>query len=765
MTTARDTATPDTGNRAGEPAGGNRAGEPAGGEAISRFAPGDRVGVLTPVPLPRSGRLDYLVPPGLHLRPGDLVAVPLGGRQVDGCVWGPGDDAAVPADKLRCVLARHDAPPLPAVTRRFVDWVSGYCLSAPGAVLRMAMSVPAALEPARPLTAYRPADPPPDAPGKALTATRRRVLALLADRPPDTAAAIAQAAGCGTGVIRQMAELGLLEAVDLPGDPPLPVPDPHRAGPLLTEAQAQAATEIADRARGGGFSVTLLDGVTGSGKTEVYFEAVAAALAAGGQVLVLLPEIALTGQWLDRFARRFAAPPTAWHSEVSSARRRQAWRAVAEGRARVVVGARSALFLPFADLRLIVVDEEHESAFKQEDGVLYHARDMAVVRGQLGGIAVVLASATPSLETLTNVEAGRYGRVVLPQRHGGASMPAVAAVDLIRDRPAVGQYLAPPLVRAVAETLDAGEQAMLFLNRRGYAPLTVCRSCGERIACNDCDAWMVDHRLLGRLVCHHCGATRPRPRICPACGEADSLIACGPGVERIAEEVDRVLPAARWLIVTSDTVAGPAQAEALMREVAAGTVDVLIGTQLLAKGHHFPKLTLVGVVDADLGLAGGDLRAAERTFQLLHQVAGRAGREDRPGRVLLQTHDPSTPVIDALVAGDRDGFLAVEAAGRRLGGWPPYGRLAGIVVSAADAQTADRLAADLARRAPSQDGITVLGPAPAPFAVLRGRHRRRLLVKAGRRSPLHAYLRDWLSPVATPGSARITVDVDPYSFV
>mgnify|MGYP000114244092 CR=1 FL=1 len=731
------------------------------------FAPGERVAVL--LPLPVDGAYDYTVPEGTALAPGAIVRAPLGARHETGVVWGPGE-GDVPAGRLRPVAAVLDVPPLPAPLGRLVDWVAGYTMAPRGSVLRMALA--AVPGPRRRRTLYAPADAPP--PGLRWTDARRRVWAA-ATAHPRPAADLARAAGAGNNVVRGLADAGALVPVTAEADADAPEPDPHRPRPALSADQAAVGADLAARVREHAFSVTLLDGVTGSGKTEVYFRAVAAALAEGRQALVLLPEIALTGQWLERFEARFGARPALWHSDLSPGRRRETWRRVAEGRASVVVGARSALFLPFRDLALIVVDEEHEPAFKQEDGVLYNARDMAVVRARLGGLPAVLVSATPSLESMANAGAGRYRHRHLPARHGGAVLPAIETVDLRRRPPerlpadddgarAPG-WLAPPLVEALGATLAAGRQAMLFLNRRGYAPLTLCRACGHRLGCPHCTAWLVEHRRTGALVCHHCGEGMARPPACPQCGATDSLVPCGPGVERLVEEVARRFPAARTALMTSDTLTGPQAVADLVGRMEAGEVDFLVGTQVVAKGHHFPALTLVGVVDADLGLAGGDLRAAERTYQLLSQVAGRAGRGDDPGRVLLQTHEPDQPVMRALAEGDRDGFLAAEMEARRAAGMPPFGRLAAVIVTAAQPDAADRVADALGRRAPEGDGLAVLGPAPAPLAVLRGRHRRRLLVKARRDAPLQARLRTWLDSVHIPRGVRVHVDVDPYSFM
>jgi primosomal protein N' (replication factor Y) len=538
--------------------------------------------------------------------------------------------------------------------------------------------------------------------------------------------------------------------------------DPDFAPPVLSADQSRAAAALVGVR---GFGVTLLEGVTGSGKTEVYLEAVAEALRNKKQVLVLLPEIALSIQFLARFEARFGAPPAVWHSELTPAKRRETFRAVAEGRADVVVGARSALFLPFPHLGLIVVDEEHETAFKQEDGVMYHARDMAVVRAKLCACPCVLVSATPSLETIENAAHGRYARVDLPARHGGAAMPAVQAVDLRADPPERGKFLSPRLVGAMRETLARGEQAMLFLNRRGYAPLTLCRRCGHRLSCPHCSAWLVEHRASPRLSCHHCGHTVTRPAKCPSCDAEGSFVPVGPGVERIAEEVAEVFPGVEHLVMASDIIAGPVQAAAAAGRIERREVGIIIGTQMVAKGWHFPHLTLVGVVDADLGLGGGDLRAGEHTVQMLHQVAGRAGRAGAPGTVLLQSFAPEHPVMLALVSGDLPDFYAQEAALRRPGHWPPFGRLAGLIVSATDERLADEVARALARTAPMGPGIEVLGPAPAPIALLRGRFRRRLLLKTVREVAVQPILRDWLTRVEVPRQVKLDVDVDPVSFM
>ncbi len=705
------------------------------------------------LPLPFRAGLDYEVPAGLEVAQGDLVVVPLNKTAKIGVVW---STPHTPDRALKPISRRLDIPPLPEDLRRLIDWIASYYMQPLGAVLAMALRIDFT-SPRAERIFYRTA---PDFTGK-LTPTRAKILATLGDRVL-ALSDLAREAGVTGAPLKSLLQIGALTPVRVPL---FTTPDPDHPGRVLSEAQSAAAIALRASVSTSTFSVTLLQGVTGSGKTETYFEAIVQALRDGRQSLVLLPEIALSAQWLARFHRRFGVEPAVWHSDLTPARRRDTWHAVAAGEARVVVGARSALFLPFPDLGLIVVDEEHEASFKQEEGTIYHARDAAVVRARLCAAPIVLASATPSLETVANVEWGRYLHLDLPDRHGGALLPDLACVDLRETPPERGFFLAPPVIEAVRETLARGEQVLLFLNRRGYAPLTLCRRCGHRMQCKYCSAWLVEHRGRRSLICHHCGHSAPRPNHCPACDAADTLAAVGPGVERIAEEAKILFPAARRLVMASDVITTAHETRTAIAAIEAREVDLIVGTQMAAKGWHFPHLTLVVVVDADLGLAGGDLRAGERTLQLLHQVSGRAGRAEAPGRVLLQSYNPDHPVMQALVAGDFPGFMECEAAIRRPGHWPPFGRLAAVIVSSESEREADKIANLLARHAPHSKGVNVLGPAPAPLALLRGRHRRRLLLKASRDKSVQNLLRDWLALVPVPRHVRVDVDVDPVSFM
>lgn len=709
------------------------------------------------------GPLDYRVPHGMSVRPGSIVVAPLGPRQLIGVVWEEDsfpDGETVGDNRLRNLIEVVDAPPLPEPLRRLIEWTADYYLAPPAAVLRMALSSMAALEGARTVIEYRATGAVPDR----MTEQRAQALERIGDRQ-GLIRELAMIGGVSDAVIRGLIKQDIFEAVEVSVDTPFPMPDPAHAQPVLSEAQTAAAEQMADAVRAHDFAPFLLDGVTGSGKTEVYFEAIAAAIRADRQVLVLLPEIALTEPFLERFEKRFGTVPVNWHSGLRQSERRRAWRAIASEQAQVVVGARSALFLPYPNLGLIVVDEAHEASFKQEDGVHYHARDVAVMRGLIEKFPVILASATPAIETRHQVELGRYAEIKLPSRYGGAEMPAIEGINLLTDPPERGRWIAPPLVKAIDEVMAKGEQSLLFLNRRGYAPLTLCRHCGYRFQCPNCTSWMVEHRLTHRLACHHCGHVIPAPRRCPECKEEDSLVACGPGVERIADEVKALWPQARIALATSDTLWSPARAADFVKSVEAGDVDIIVGTQLVTKGYHFPNLTLVGVIDADLGLEGGDLRAAERTFQQIVQVAGRAGRGEKPGKVYIQTRMPGSEVIQSLIEGDTERFYAVETENRRRANAPPFGRFAAIIISSEDADEAAQTARQIGKSAPMIEGMRVYGPAPAPLSVLRGRHRHRLLIHATRQVDIQAAIREWLGNLAWKSGTRVAVDVDPYSFM
>lgn len=727
---------------------------------LSFYDPGDLVSVLTTEPLGRA--LDYRAPEG-GCFVGAFVEVPLGPRRVLGVVWGAGEGGYDLA-KVRPVTRVLDAAPMAEAMRAFLMRAADYTLTPLPAMLRLATRAPGLADPPGPRRIYRRGWAEPDR----MTEPRARVMDVLDEYggAAFTLTELAGLAGVSTGVVKGLVKQGAVAEEEAPRDLPYPRLDPDRPGKALAEDQDAAAATLRAAVRGGRYGTTLLKGVTGSGKTEVYLEAVAECLRTGRQALVLLPEIALTSEFLTRVEERFGAMPGEWHSGVTQTERRRLWRMAGEGGVGLVVGARSALFLPFRDLGLIVVDEEHDTSYKQEDGVLYNARDMAVLRASLTDAQVILASATPCLETWANAEAGKYARLDLTSRFGTAELPEMHAIDMRAERMEAGRWIGPTLAQAVRDRLDRGEQSLLFLNRRGYAPVTICRACGHQIGCDHCDARMVEHRFLKRLVCHQCGETRPMPAACPSCGVEGRLAPVGPGVERLAEEVALRFPEARVAVLSSDLFGTARALKDKIAEIATGGADIVIGTQLVAKGHNFPLLTLVGVIDADLGLQGSDLRAAERTFQLMRQVSGRAGRGERPGVALLQTYQPEHAVIRAILSGDEEAFWRAEAAERQAAGMPPYGRLAGIILSSPDVQTVFDFGQALARAdAPLRRiGAQVFGPAPAPVARVRGRHRVRLLVKAAKGVALQPALAAWVAQLRPPANLRLAIDIDPQSF-
>ena len=724
------------------------------------FHEGDLVGVLTTQPLDRL--LDYTAPEG-GCHPGAFVEVPLGPRKVLGVVWGPGK-GDYDRTKIRAVIRVLDVAPMRDEMREFLGRAADYTLTPMPAMLRLGTRAPGLGDPQSMRKVYRLGGKDPDR----MTGAREKVLGVLRDYGglSFTLRELAEMAGVGTSVVKGLVKQGAVSEEEAPRDTPYPRLDPDYGGKELSPDQAAGAATLRTALRSDVYGTTLLKGVTGSGKTEVYLEAVAECLRMGRQALVLLPEIGLSGEFIARVEARFGMKPAEWHSGVTMTERRRCWRMGGQGEAQLVVGARSARFLPYQNLGLIVVDEEHDTSYKQEDGVLYNARDMAVLRAAINGAQVVLASATPSLESWANVEAGKYAKLELTSRFGAAVMPKMAAIDMrVEDVPG-SKWVSPTLRAAIQSRLEKGEQSLVFLNRRGYAPITLCRACGHQIGCDQCDARMVEHRFLKRLMCHQCGETKPVPTLCPACGAEDRLSAVGPGVERMGEEIADLFPEARIAVLSSDLYGSARAMKTHIEEIAQGGADIIIGTQLVAKGHNFPLLTLVGVIDADLGLQGSDLRAAERTFQLMRQVAGRAGRGDTPGEALLQTYQPEHAVIRAILAGDEEAFWSAEAAERKVAGVPPYGRMAGIILSSPNVQEVFDLGAEMARMdAPLREiGAQVFGPAPAPIARVRGRHRVRLLVKAEKTSALQQALAKWVGQFRLSANLRMTIDIDPQSF-
>ncbi len=697
----------------------------------------------------------------MDLKAGDFVQVPLGPREVAAVVWDKTGESVDPK-KLRHVRAKFDCPPLTAAMRRFVEWIAGYTLSHPGMVLKMVLRVPAALEPKPPMEGLEFTGRKPDR----LTSARSQVLEFADQGLSWTKSGLAHAAGVTPSVIDGLVKQNVLKPVLLPVRPLFAAPDTLYAETQLTSLQAEQAEVLREKVRNSAAGVTLLEGVTGSGKTEVYFEAIAQCLELGKQALVLLPEIALTAAFLERFENRFGTRPAEWHSELAPKTREKTWRQVTTGQLRIVAGARSALYLPFENLGLIIVDEEHDLAYKQEDRVFYNARDMAVVRGQIGNFPVILCSATPSIESQVNAKLGRYGHALLESRYGDAILPDLKAVDMRKNPPPRGKFLSPIMVDAIRDTIASQRQALLFLNRRGYAPLTLCRVCGHRFECQNCSAWLVEHRFRRTLQCHHCGHSTPTPEACPECGTLDHLVACGPGVERLGEEVLELFPDARVYVLSSDMAGGVKRMRIELEAIAKGEADIVIGTQLVAKGHNFPLLELVGVVDADLGLSNGDPRAAERTFQLLHQVTGRAGRAGGSSIGLLQSYQPEHPVISSIVSGDPAGFYSREIDARKQTSLPPFGRLASIIISGKDRRETEQFARALRQACPGSDAARVLGPAEAPLAMVRGRYRFRLLVHAPRSFALQDWMRNWFRDGPKPrGNIRLQIDIDPQSFV
>lgn len=729
------------------------------------FKAGDVVKVLIPNVV--NAGYDYRLTGPATL--GQFVACRVMNRPYIGVVWGFGD-SGLPPEKIKDVSAVYDAR-LAITDLQWIAKMSGWTLMAPGAVLRLIVNVPDAFSPPKMEQLYglNITD------AVRMTASRQAVADAFAsnDNEPMSATDVQNIARVSPSVVRTMISGGILVPKEQRARPTeYNSPEYHDCGNIVLNPEQQSAADVIGAAIDrGGFSVHLLDGITGSGKTQVYFDAAWRAYSRGGSVLLMMPEIALTAQFMHRFAARFGAAPVVWHSNLTAARRREIWRGVLRGEIRMVVGTRSALFLPWQNLGLIVVDEEHDTSYKQEDMGNYHARDMAVLRGKIAGFPVVLASATPSAETLQNVASGKYQVLRLTSRVGGAQLPKIETIDLRENRPEPYQvsdvlnngFLSVPLCNAISDTIAAHRQVMLFINRRGFAPIVQCKKCGWVAGCPDCSVGMTYHRAVGKLLCHMCGRTAPMPTKCPDCGGDVSMR--GAGLEKIAEEVSVRFPSARVALVSSDTISTRQSLERIVAKMESGEIDIVIGTQILAKGHHFPNLTLVGVVDADMGLFGTDFRAAEHTFQQLFQVAGRAGRGEFPGRVLLQTYQPQHPVLCAICAGDRDAFMAADMASRQSAKMPPFGQLIAAIVECQREDTLKKYCAGLAAAAPRAPGVKIMGPIAAGVYQIRNWYRMRFLVMGGPTTLLQPVVAHWLRAIKQPANMRVKVDVNPQNFM
>lgn len=505
----------------------------------------------------------------------------------------------------------------------------------------------------------------------------------------------------------------------------------------------------------------ILDGVTGSGKTEVYLSVINNA---SGQTLIMLPEIALTTQIIDRITKRFGSPPYIWHSNITEKQRRETFLKIIDGSAKIIIGARSALFLPFKNLSMIIVDEEHEQSYKQEEGVTYQARDMAIMRATLGNIPIILASASPSLESIHNIALGKLNLVTLTGRYNDNSMPKIHIIDMKKEKHK-GYFIAPKLIEAVKNNLESKQQSLLFINRKGYSPVMICKACGHQKCCNSCSSSMVYHKSQKKLKCHQCGFVAAIPKTCSSCNAEETFIPCGPGVERLAEEVQELIPNARIIILTQESFQNQKQAEIILNSINNKEYDIIIGTQIIAKGHHFPSLTVVGVIDADSSMMGGDLRASERTYQLLQQVGGRAGREIENSQIFIQTFNPEHPLILALASYKRDQFIIEEMKTRQVMNMPPFGRLGAIILSSKQELKLIDFTKEFVKLAPISKQISVLGPAPALLYKIRGSFRYRILIKTKRNIDIQKFFNSWTDNLKIPSHIQIKIDIDPYYFL
>ena len=729
---------------------------------------------------PFNDTFDYLIEENINeISPGQIVLAPFRQRKVVGIIVSEGSKT-VSKSKLKNVIDIYELDPIPLPTIDLISFLANWNCVYKGLVLKMVLSpLEAIISPQyNKVYKYNLEDglSIDSIDNKKLRSKRKLVLDALVNSDKEVyETSLIQDIGVSKTILKDMVNKNLIVEKLIKIKPDfsknfIKSNDIKKENDKpLNEHQKNAVDKINKSIKKNEADCFLLDGVPGSGKTETYFETVQTCLDERKQVLILLPEIALTPDWQKRFYNKFNFNPLVWHSDISKKKRKEIWLSALSGTAGVIVGARSALMIPISKLGLIVVDEEHEPAFKQEENVRYNARDMAVYRAKRSSATIVLASATPSLETFYNMRMGKYIHLTLPKRATGADMPDIKLLDLKLHPPQKGNWISPLLINQIQDKLLKKEQTLLFLNRRGYAPLRVCNSCGNKVKCINCETWLVEHRLDNLLTCHHCGYSKHISNICEVCGNKDQMKSCGPGVERIEEEVQRLFPEAKSITLSSDTMKNQNLLTNAIEQIKNSEVDIIIGTQMVAKGHDFPKLKLVGIIDGDIGLSGGDLRASERSFQLLQQVAGRSGRHtagtNDKGLVYLQTFDTENPIIKAIAQNNRDDFFEKELISRKNANMPPYGRLAAIILSSKFESNLDSFSSDISRLAPSFKNVKIFGPAPAPMYFLRGKYRRRFLIKSDKTVNIQKVLIDWTKKINKPSNINLTIDIDPFSFM
>ena len=710
---------------------------------------------------------------------GQVVLVPFGKRKNVGIIVGEGT-RTIPEEKLKRIEEIYEINPIPQPSIELINFLANWYCVYKGLVLKMVLSPVEAITSSEYRKVYKSkfqdSDEIEEINKYKITSKRKLILDFLfKSKQAVFQEDLIDNTGVSKSILKDMTKKNLIveELVKKQAYSNLKVPNYNKIkfeiNKLLNSEQKNAVEKINVSIKKKKPDCFLLDGVPGSGKTETYFQTVKTCLDEGKQILILLPEISLTPDWEKRFHQSFSFAPLVWHSGITKTKKKQIWLSALNSSAGVIVGARSALMLPILNLGLIIVDEEHDPAFKQEEGVRYNARDMAIYKAIRSSVPIVLASATPSLETYHNMKIGKYIHLTLPKRATGAALPDIKLIDLKANTPERGKWISSVLTNEIKSKLDNREQSLLFLNRRGYAPLTICNSCGNKIKCVNCETWLVEHRSQNTLVCHHCGYTKRISNTCDICGAEGQIKACGPGVERIEEEINQLFPEAKLTVLSSDTMKSQKTLVKTLEKIKNNKVDIIIGTQMIAKGHDFPYLKLVGIIDSDVGLSGGDLRASERSFQLLQQVSGRSGRhsidELDKGVVFLQTYDNENPIIRAIAKNNRDDFFEKELSSRKNANMPPFGRLAAIILSSKYERKLDGFASELLRVAPLFKNVKIFGPAPAPLYFLRGKYRRRFLIKSDKTVNIQDVLLNWTNKIKTPHNVKLTIDIDPFSFM
>lgn len=719
--------------------------------------------ILLPIIFDKS--FSYYVNDAFNIEVGDVVLVNFMNRNCYGIVTKVEEELEKSNFKMKTILAKDDELKISPNLIKLIEFAASYNLAPKGLFLKLAISIlnSSKIKENSQVFCKINKNPPQNV---KITPKRQEIIDLFGKKSEILLSEIVNLAKTSSSTVNSLVKNGILtkeikKIAQKREKFPEIEPNLFKLKELSSDQQ-NAADFLNKKIAQNQHSVTLVDGVTGSGKTEIYFNVISKILKEkSGQILILLPEIILVNQLIKRFENIFNFKPQIWHSKINNNQKRDIFYALNNGEIEILISTRSAIFLPFSNLKLIIIDEEHEASFKQEDIVNYHGRDMAIARAKFENIPVILSSATPSLETFVNAKSGKYEHLILKSKFFNNKKTQIELVDMKNSDLEKGCFISKELEKEMQNCLENKKQILLFLNRRGYAPLTLCKSCGHKISCKDCSSYMSYHQSLNKLICHHCGSESKFNIACENCEEEDSFVTLGAGVERIHEEVKSLFPLSKTALMTSDSLNNQEESTKIIEKIINNEVDVIIGTQIIAKGHHFPNLSLVGIIDGDSSFNNANLRAGEKSFQLLTQVIGRAGREKHPAKIFLQSYNINNLVFKYIIEQNRDDFFNLEIQNRQIMQMPPFGKMIAIIFISKNEDLAINCGKMIVSHFPNQENIEIFGPAPMPISKIRKNYYYRVLVKSDKKLNIQKLINNIISSFKTPNQVRIKIDVDP----